>query len=261
MSPGFACSTLFHAGVIGGLLLVWDDVSPPIVGTDIMSVEIVMESSDPGGGEGVQQQMVKQKKPVQEMPETFEEVVEDVAEEMNKEAEIVHDAPVSKLADVVLQRKPKSPVHQKQPVKKTASTSEPLDERKAQVQSALENLKGQAQGQTTQGTKQLAGIQQAGLSGEVKSAHYVLGSAQNPKPKYPKLARKRGWQGRVVLSVHINEEGRPVDIQIKQSSGYKILDRAALKALKKWTFQPAQKGGFRVASHLSIPIRFDLMNS
>lgn len=226
-----------------------------------MAVEIIMESPDPGGGDGLQQQMVKQEEPVPQEPIAFDDIVEDLTEEIIEEAEIIHDAPISKLADVVLQRKPNPPTRPKPPIKKDVASREPVVKSKAQIQTAMENLKGQEQGQTNQGAQQQAGIQQAGLSGEVKAARYVLGSASNPKPKYPKLARKRGWQGRVILSVHINEEGRPVHILIKKSSGHKVLDRAALKALKKWKFQPARKGGLRVASHLHIPIRFDLMNS
>lgn len=198
-----------------------------------MSVEIIMESPNPGGGDGVQQQMVKQETP---MPEVVEE-------EPNIEAEIIHDAPVSKQAEFVLQKKPKPPARVVQP------------------QAALETIKGRAEGQTTEGASQPAGIQQIGFAGEVQSARYVMGSASNPKPRYPKLARKRGWQGRVVLRVRVSEDGRPVDVQVMQSSGHGILDRAAMKTLKKWTFQPASKGGVRVASSLNVPIRFDLRNS
>lgn len=269
LSQAFVCSVLLHAGMLGGLLLVWEDVQPPVAGADPMRIEIVMESPAPGGGDGVQQQMKKQEAPVQDAPEkekiepkeTIEDVVDNLTDDMNEEAKIIQDAPVSKLADIALKRKPEPPVRPKPSVQKTASGLEPLTKNKEQMQTALENLKGYEYAQTTQGAKQQAGIQKVGFAGEVKSAHYVLGSVSNPKPEYPKLARKRGWQGRVILSVHINAEGRAVHIQIKQSSGHKVLDRAALRALKKWKFEPAQKAGIRIASQLNIPIRFDLMNS
>ena len=265
LSAGLACSLLLHAGVVIGCLLVWDKVTPPVVGADLMAVEIIMESPSPGGADGMQQQLIKQEEPVQPTPEEervpAQDPIEDHNEEIINEAEIIHDAPVSKQAEFVLQQKPKPPVRAKQPVKDASTSPAVLTHTKQQLQPALENIKGQDQGQTTSGSTQMAGVQQIGLAGEIKSARYVMGSASNPKPKYPKLARKRGWQGRVILSVHINSEGQPVDIQIKQSSGHKILDRAALKALQKWTFQPARKAGMRIASRLNIPIRFDLMNS
>lgn len=224
-----------------------------------------MESPTPGGGDGVQQQMVKQQEPAQQISEEEplepEAPLEEMKEEVNTEAEIVHEAPVSKFAELVLKQKPKPPVRQTQLVKKAKAAPSPMVKNERPIQTALETLKGREQGQVANGAKQMAGIQQAGLAGEVKAARYVMGSARNPKPKYPKLARQRGWQGRVVLSVHISEEGTPVDVQVKQSSGYGILDRAALKALKKWIFQPAQKNGIRMSSHLNIPIRFDLRNS
>ncbi|NVK17770.1 MAG: energy transducer TonB [Methylocystaceae bacterium] len=231
-----------------------------------MSVDIIMASPDPGGSDGLQQQMIQREAPVENVPPKdvvtpSEDVVVDITEERHTEADLIYNTPVSKLADVVLQRKPAPPVRAKKPVKKETPSNKPVVKNKKQIQTALQNVKGQEHGQTTQGAKQAAGIQQAGLAGEIKSAHYVLGSANNPKPKYPKLARKRGWQGRVVLSVHINKDGHPVQIEIRKSSGHKVLDRAALKALKKWTFQPALKGGIRIPSHINIPIRFDLMNS
>jgi len=50
--------------------------------------------------------------------------------------------------------------------------------------------------------------------------------------KYPMLARKRGWQGKVVLALHINVQGKISDIAIKRSSGYTVLDHNAVKTFK-----------------------------
>ena len=51
--------------------------------------------------------------------------------------------------------------------------------------------------------------------------------------RYPMLARRNGWQGKVILSLSINSQGSIKNAHIKVSSGYRILDNSALKALIK----------------------------
>jgi periplasmic protein TonB len=49
--------------------------------------------------------------------------------------------------------------------------------------------------------------------------------------RYPLIARKRGWQGEVLLSFDVGSDGRISHAQITRSSGYRALDQAALRAL------------------------------
>jgi protein TonB len=51
--------------------------------------------------------------------------------------------------------------------------------------------------------------------------------------RYPLLARRRGWQGEVVLAFRLEADGRILDARIARSSGYGVLDHAALAALGK----------------------------
>jgi len=82
---------------------------------------------------------------------------------------------------------------------------------------------------------------------------------KNPAPVYPAIAREEGWQGRVVLKVWVDAEGRPADVRILKSSGYKVLDHSALKAVRKWHFLPARTGSLSFSSWIKIPIRFVLI--
>ena len=50
---------------------------------------------------------------------------------------------------------------------------------------------------------------------------------------YPKLAQKRNWQGKVLVSLQITENGDIKNIQLSQSSGYSVLDNAAMNSLRK----------------------------
>jgi len=80
----------------------------------------------------------------------------------------------------------------------------------------------------------------------------------NPPPKYPRIARKRGYQGTVVLEVLVDQEGKVGDLRISESSGYSILDRAAMASVKGWVFEPGMKGDQKVDMWVKVPIRFQL---
>lgn len=84
---------------------------------------------------------------------------------------------------------------------------------------------------------------------------------ENPRPVYPAAARRRGMEGSVLLSVKISLAGVVEHIDVIKSSGYKILDRAAVNSVLKWRFNPARNGDKTVDSILEIPIRFRLKSS
>ncbi|MBF0132691.1 MAG: energy transducer TonB [Magnetococcales bacterium] len=93
----------------------------------------------------------------------------------------------------------------------------------------------------------------------VFSPPYVGGAVQNnPKPVYPSLARRRGWEGLVLLHVEVDEMGHPQRVEIKQSSGFPILDRAAVDAVNRWQFVPARRGGVAVGGWVDVPVQFRL---
>jgi len=79
-----------------------------------------------------------------------------------------------------------------------------------------------------------------------------------PRPPYPTRAIMRGYEGSVLLNVHVLPNGEPGEVTVFKSSGHKILDNAALKAVKKWRFVPAQRGFKAVSSWVKVPIEFRL---
>ena len=80
----------------------------------------------------------------------------------------------------------------------------------------------------------------------------------NPPPEYPVLAKKRGYQGTVVLEVLVDLNGRVSDLLVFKSSGYSALDRKASESVKKWLFEPGMRGNRRVKMWVRVPIRFQL---
>lgn len=87
---------------------------------------------------------------------------------------------------------------------------------------------------------------------------YGLGSAANPLPRYPEVARERGWEGVVVLTVAVSVSGTPDSVAVTRSSGHSALDQAALDAVRRWRFEPARRIGIAIAGTVSVPIRFRL---
>ena len=78
------------------------------------------------------------------------------------------------------------------------------------------------------------------------------------KPEYPYIARKRGYEGKVVVRLLIGKDGRVKRLFLVKSSGYKVLDRSALKALKNWKFSPARIAGAPVEYWVEVPVVFRL---
>jgi len=80
----------------------------------------------------------------------------------------------------------------------------------------------------------------------------------NPPPSYPIIARKRGYQGNVVLEVLINKQGKVIDLRVFSSSGYSILDKTAIASVKKWLFEPGMRGNDKIEMWVRVPIQFKL---
>ncbi|MBI3570383.1 MAG: energy transducer TonB [Gammaproteobacteria bacterium] len=64
------------------------------------------------------------------------------------------------------------------------------------------------------------------LLGELQTrlSHYLT---------YPPLARRRGWEGTVLLGLSVESDGHLDKIHVARSSGYAVLDRSALNSLSR----------------------------
>jgi len=82
--------------------------------------------------------------------------------------------------------------------------------------------------------------------------------AENPKPLYPQEAKKKGYEGEVLLRVEVLSNGRVGEIEVRRSSGYEVLDRSAITTVKQWKFVPAKKGETQVPVWVNIPVAFQL---
>lgn len=77
---------------------------------------------------------------------------------------------------------------------------------------------------------------------------------RNRPPAYPVQAAALGQHGAVVVVIHVAENGSAAGVDIVESSGFDVLDQAAVAAVRKWHFHPAMQNGQAVS--FDMPFRF-----
>lgn len=82
----------------------------------------------------------------------------------------------------------------------------------------------------------------------------------NPQPNYPEEAQDKGWEGKVVMKVHVQANGHPDSVTVIKSSGHDVLDDEAVRTVKEWEFAPAKRGDTPIAGVVTVPISFNLAN-
>jgi protein TonB len=80
----------------------------------------------------------------------------------------------------------------------------------------------------------------------------------HPPPEYPAAARRRGLEGETVVLMEIASDGTVSNATVAESSGWSMLDDAAIAAAKQWTYKPATRGGRPVASTQRVRFVFTL---
>lgn len=86
-----------------------------------------------------------------------------------------------------------------------------------------------------------------------------LSTEYAPAPKYPPLSIRNGEEGTVLLLVKVGADGRPIDASIKKSSGYRELDKNAMKhVLATWRFHPAMQQGIAIPAMALVPVNYKI---
>ncbi|MHC4249347.1 MAG: energy transducer TonB [Planctomycetota bacterium] len=82
---------------------------------------------------------------------------------------------------------------------------------------------------------------------------------ENPAPRYPRLARGRGLEGTSLLGVVVLPDGTVGGIEVVRTSGHRVLDEAAVTAVRRWRFRPARRDGASVEARVLLPVTFRLL--
>lgn len=79
--------------------------------------------------------------------------------------------------------------------------------------------------------------------------------------QYPRVARRRGWEGKVQLEFTVLPDGAITNIRIMQGSQYKILDRSAVNTMTRiHHLKQISEGMLRAPVRMEIPIIYQLSN-
>jgi protein TonB len=78
------------------------------------------------------------------------------------------------------------------------------------------------------------------------------------KPVYPSEAKRLKQEGKVILSIFIGVSGKIDKVEITESSGFPLLDDAALAAARRSQLRPAFVANRPVPSKIEAPYRFVL---
>ncbi len=76
---------------------------------------------------------------------------------------------------------------------------------------------------------------------------------------YPAIARRKGWQGVVKLQLLIESDGHISDLHIEQTSGYALLDKAALSSLQLAHVPDAAQWLDGKAVSIVVPVEYRLV--
>lgn len=76
--------------------------------------------------------------------------------------------------------------------------------------------------------------------------------------EYPLIAQRHNWQGKVIIGFKITREGSIENIQISQSSGFNILDQAAIDSLKKIGQLPQLTSWLNTGMEIQLPVIYQL---
>ncbi|OOF29478.1 energy transducer TonB [Salinivibrio sp. IB872] len=79
------------------------------------------------------------------------------------------------------------------------------------------------------------------------------------EPNYPPRAMRRGLEGYVVVRFTISPSGRPQDLSVVEANPPRVFEREALRALRKWKYEPKVVNGEAVAQPgQQIKLEFNL---
>ncbi|USE35805.1 energy transducer TonB [Endozoicomonas sp. SCSIO W0465] len=174
-------------------------------------------------------------------------VEEPVVKEQPKPEPKVVQKPIEKARPVLEKKEPKTEPVKKKP-KKVVEQPKPVEKKKPEVSQPTEPVMEQTVTEESQSP---------GLSNEpvMVTEPEIRDWVQ---PRYPKLAQRRNQQGVVMLDVIVDERGHPITIDILESSGFPVLDKAAIDAVKRWSFKPEQRNSRFVKSRVHIPVAFEI---
>lgn len=248
----FALSLLLHGAIVAAIVSYFRKSEERQ--EEIIFVEIVEESQLPANKSEEQRQ--EQEKEEKEAKEKIEEE-EEVAVKKIKEL-----APATKEPLQEMPTKDEPPM-----IEDTTRTEEAPNNQKRTEEERVNN-KSEKKEITNAEPKEItekpspckASCENANIPAEVERAKVISApkAIGRIEPVYPRSARRRGREGMVTIEAAVEETGQVGDVAVVATSGHDDLDSAAIKAVRKAKFVPANDKGRSVAAKLRLTFNFRL---
>lgn len=248
----FALSLLLHGAIVAALVSYFRKSEERQ--EEMIFVEIVEESQLPSNKSEEQKQ--EQEKEEKEAKEKIEED-EEVAVKKIKEL-----APATKEPLQEMPTKDEPPM-----IEDTTRTEESPNNQKRTEEERVNNKsekKEIANAEPKEITEKpspcKASCENANIPAEVERAKVISApkAIGRIEPVYPRSARRRGREGIVTIEAAVEETGQVGDVAVLATSGHDDLDSAAIKAVRKAKFVPANDNGQSVAAKLRLTFNFRL---
>jgi len=78
------------------------------------------------------------------------------------------------------------------------------------------------------------------------------------EPEFSDEARKAKYQGTVLLTIEVGEDGKPHKLRVLRGLGLG-LDEKAIEAVSRWIFRPALRNGHPIRAAATIEVNFRLL--
>lgn len=124
-----------------------------------------------------------------------------------------------------------------------------------------------ASGESTEGRKVAEPLADAEpvlspVGAETSPAHLAGDGGGAPRPPYPRWARERGWEGRIVLELEIRTDGSVGKVNVLEGTGHARLDDYTVDwAREELRFTPAKIGAKAVSTYYRLALRYDLKDA
>lgn len=248
----FALSLLLHGAIVAAIVSYFRKSEERQ--EEMIFVEIVEESQLPANKSEEQKQ--EQEKEEKEAKEKIEEE-EEVAVKKIKEL-----APATKEPLQEMPTKDEPPM-----IEDTTRTEEAPNNQKRTEEERVNN-KSEKKEIANAEPKEIAekpspckaSCENANIPAEVERAKVISApkAIGRIEPVYPRSARRRGREGIVTIEAAVEETGQVGDVAVVATSGHDDLDSAAIKAVRKAKFVPANDNGQSVAAKLRLTFNFRL---
>ena len=244
--PILSISIALHACAV--MMLDKQDTPAKVMSTGTLQAPVALSFTSVSQPQAKQETIVESKVKAKKKPE--------LKPEPKVEQTIAKTAPPKKrVADNAKPVLKPKPVIKKTPTKPKAIAKKPLAKPTPQIAKTQQTNSSEATTASQQSVTQKSVVACVSNEPVMVAKPAILKWEQ---PKYPKMAQRRNQQGTVIIDVVVDEKGKPISVLVLESSGYSSLDASAVKAVKRWVFQPERRNNHFIKSRVHIPVAFEL---